>query len=129
MRFMTSADCNTFFSEWIHVFSKSEKLIVNEFFPFNQWKPKFRVPIDSAPRLSHVVAFIAAIFIASAPSRRLCRASSVAPSSSRQLHRAVFVMPSPSRHLCRAISVGVVFVASSQWRCLRFPVSVAPSLS
>ncbi|QCD86068.1 hypothetical protein DEO72_LG3g589 [Vigna unguiculata] len=62
---------------------------------------------------SRVVASVALIFVAPAPSHRLCRASSVASSPLRQLRRAVFVAPAPSCRLRRAISVGVLFVAQS----------------
>ena len=85
---MTSADCNTFCSNEFMCSLPNQKS--NESFPFTQ-KLQFRVPIDFAPRLSHVLASVAAIFVAQAPPRRLRRASSV--------------VPTPSRGLCRASSV------------------------
>jgi len=79
-RFMTFADCNTFFSNEFMC-----SLLINESFPFIR-KPKFRMLIDSASRLSHVVASVAAIFVASAPSHQFRHASFVPWSSSCQLH-------------------------------------------
>ncbi|QCD93674.1 hypothetical protein DEO72_LG5g1750 [Vigna unguiculata] len=75
---------------------------------------------------NHVVASVAAIFVAPASSCRLLRASSLAPSSSRHLRPTisvvpslsalssllhlgltVFVFPSPSCHLHRSLYVSL----------------------